>query len=81
MAVITPQSFVCTVDLKCGAGVMIEVPNLPISRIVTVFAPLPQFPAMDIVAFVAGKAVNGSFIFIQGSLVATVAHHHSVFAE
>jgi hypothetical protein len=60
---------------------MIEVPDFPIARIVTVFASAPQLPSMGVVAFVAGIAVDGSFVLVEMSLVATVACHDTMLAE
>jgi len=81
VAIIAPQSFVLSVKLEFCACVVIEVPNLPISKIVAVYTTDPQSSAMDVVAFVTGKAVDGSLVFVEGPFVATVAHHRTMLAE
>lgn len=36
MACVTPDSLMAAVELELRAGVMIEVPNLPVSRVVAI---------------------------------------------
>jgi hypothetical protein len=72
---------VLPVKLEAGASVVIEVPNLPIPRIVTVFAAAAQLPAMDVVTFVTGRAFDRGFILVKVPFMAAVAHYHSMLAE
>ena len=81
VAVIASQPFVCTVHLEFRASVMIEVPNLPIPGVMAIFATAAQFSAMDVIAFMAGNALNRRFVFVKSPFVAAMAHDHSVFAE
>jgi hypothetical protein len=38
MAIVTPNSRMAAVELELCAGVMIEVPNLPVTSVVAIFA-------------------------------------------
>jgi len=69
----TLESFVSAVQLEVGAGIVIEVPNFPISGIVATVATVPQFPAMGVVALMTRIAVDGRFVFVKSAFVATVA--------
>jgi len=81
VAVITPQPFMCAVQFKFGACVVIEVPNLPIPRIMAVFATAAQLPAMNVVAFVTGMAFDRCCVCIKGPFMAAVTHHRAMLAE
>ena len=81
MAIVAPQPFMFSVKLKFGAYVVIEVPDFPIARIMTVFASVSQLQTMGIVALVTRVAVDGSFVFVEDLFVATVAGHHTMLAE
>ena len=81
VAVMAPDSFVAAVQREAGAGVMIEVPNLPISRVVAGLAADPQLATMDVVAFMTGVAVDGCLVLVEDSFVATVTRHRTMLAE
>lgn len=81
MTVMASESFVAAVQREAGAGVMIEVPDFPISRVVADVAPDPQLSTMDIVACVTSVAAKGRFVSVEDPFVATVARDRTMLAE
>lgn len=81
MAIVTPDSLMAAVELEFRAGVMIEVPNLPIARIVAVFAGLTKSPSMRVIILMAGITVGWSLFFVEMSGVAAFASRGAVGAK
>jgi len=81
MTGITIEPFMTAVKLESGSGIVIEVPELPISQAVAVLAFRAQPAPVHIVLVVAGIAVCGRLVLIQPSLVTTLAGRCSMLAE
>lgn len=78
---IVSQLCVSTVQLEAGAGVVVEIPNLPIPAIVTVFALAAKCSTMDIVALMTRIAADGRLVLVERAFVATVALRYTMLAE
>jgi len=72
---------VSTVQFEAGAGVVIELPNLPVPAIVAVFALAAKCATMNIVALMTSIAVDGGFVLIESAFVATVALRYTMLAQ
>lgn len=81
VTVMASHSFVSTIQCEAGACVVIEVPNFPIPRIVTILASRAQSSMVGILALMTRIAVNGCFVFIERAFVATVALRRTMLAE
>ena len=73
------DTVVATIQLKAGALVMIEVPDLPISGVVTVRTVCTEPLSVYVVLFVAGIAGRGCLILVEVSRMATLARGGPVF--
>ena len=80
MASIALDSFVPTIQLEACALVMIEVPDLPISGVVTVRTACTEPLPVYVILFVAGVAVRRCLILVEVSCMATLASSGPVFA-
>jgi len=81
MTAITVHAFVAAIELKAGAGIVIEVPDFPISGVVAVFAGRAESSAVDIVVFVAGMAGSRSLVSVERSRVAVFTGGGPMLAE
>ena len=81
MASIALDSFVPTIQLKAGAPVMVEVPDLPISGVVTVRTVCTETLPVYVILFVAGIAGCRCFLLVEVSGVATLASGGPVFTS
>lgn len=81
VAVVAPQSFVRSIQLEFGASVVVEVPQLPIPRIVTVLTSIPELSTMGVVGLVTGVTVNRGLVLVEAPRMATVTRHHTMLAE
>lgn len=81
MAVVTPQSFVASIQLERRASIVVEVPESPVARIVTGVTSGAQCPSMDIGAVMAGITVPRSFVGIEDALVTTGAGDRPMSAQ
>lgn len=70
-----------TVELEPSAGVVIEVPDLPVAGIVTLPTCCSEPPPMRVVVLMTCRTVGGSLLLIQASSVATFAGRRSMLAE
>lgn len=70
-----------TIEFEAGARIVIEVPEFPVSYAVAVLAFRAQPAPVYIVLLVAGIAVCGRLVFIQQSLVATLAGCCAMLAQ
>ena len=80
MASIALDTFVPTIELKACALVMIEVPDLPVSGVVTVRTACAEPLPVYVILFVAGIAGRRCFLLVEVSRMATLAGGGSVFA-
>jgi hypothetical protein len=81
VAIVAPDFFVTAVQLEFRSRVVIEVPDFPIASSVTVFAPASQPSTMGVIGLVARVAIDRSLVPVEGSLVATLARNHAMFAK
>jgi hypothetical protein len=79
MASIAFDSFVPTIQLEAGALVMVEVPDLPISGVVTVRTACTEPLSVYVILFVARIAGRRCLILVEVSCMATLAGGGSVF--
>lgn len=81
MAVATAQPLVRAVQFEGGARIVVEIPQFPIARVVTMFAPTAQCSSMDIIALVASIAVERCFVLVERASMTAPAHYRSMFSE
>lgn len=79
MASIALDSFVPTIQLEACALVMVEVPDLPISGVVTVRTACTEPLSVYVILFVARIAGRRCLILVEVSCMATLAGGGSVF--
>ena len=79
MASIALNSFMPTIQLKAGALVMIKVPDLPISGVMTVRTACTEPLPVYVIFFVAGIADRRCLLLVEVSCVATLAGGGPVF--
>lgn len=63
-----------------GVPLMVEEDGLPEDLVVTLLALLPEVGSMDVVLLVTAIAVCRRLVFVEGSLVATLASCFSMVA-
>ncbi len=80
MASITLDSFVPTIQLEATAPVVIEVPNLPISGVVTVRTASTESSPVYVILFVASIADCRCFFLVEVPCMATLAGGGPVLA-
>lgn len=80
MARSTFDSFVPALQLESGPGIVIEVPELPVSYAMAVLALGAQPAPVYVVEFMAGVAGCGCLVLIEPSRMAIFAGRGPVFA-
>jgi hypothetical protein len=80
MASITLDSFVPTIQLEATTPVVIEVPNLPISGVVTVRTASTESSPVYVILFVASIADCRCFFLVEVPCMATLAGGGPVLA-
>ena len=80
MARSTFDSFVPALQLESGPGIVIEVPELPVSYAMAVLALGAQPAPVYVVELMAGVAGCGCLVLIEPSRMATLAGRGPVFA-
>lgn len=81
MAVATAQPLVCAVQFESGARIVVEIPQFPIARVVTLFASTAQCSSMDVIALVASIAVERGFVLVEDASVTTATCGSSMFSQ
>lgn len=81
MAVATAQPLVRAVQFESGACIVVEIPQFPITRVVTLFASTAQCSSMDVIALVASIAVERGFVPVEDASVTTAARGSSMFSQ
>lgn len=69
------------IQFEFRAGIVVEVPQLPITGIVAIATLCAEPLAMDVVALVAGLAGGRRVLFVERSRMAVLASGRPVFAQ
>lgn len=81
MAVATAQPLMRAVQFESGARIVVEIPQFPITRVVTLFASTAQCSLMDVIALMASIAVERCFVLVEDAPVATATRDGSMFSQ
>lgn len=81
MAGITVETFMSAIKFESGALVVVKVPDLPVSGVVTVLTFCAQPSSMHVLILVTAVTGIGCLVFVQWPCVATFAGCDPVFAK
>lgn len=65
MAGVTVETFVPAIELESSAPIVIEVPDLPVSGVVTVLALRAEPSSMHVLILVTAVTGNRRLVFVQ----------------